>query len=238
MFHPQRPVNVRTPSAFAMLTWHQFPQFTRPHPEVFTERNSGVEPGRVPVATQDCAKLLLDEGRWPVSCPPGDAVPAACLAEDALCYANRKSLPAASYRFQEIPRVAELHIDRSGRAWPSESETVVRDLLVKLQWREMQALPFTDPRAFVRAIDRINWIVQWQADDRLFVYVHTPQSGANLTLQLPQTMTGRWVDPSDGAGVGRVELLPPVNQESSIVALPVHDGDLVLILTALTRRDE
>ena len=101
VFRPSAPERYLRPTALANFVWREAPEWYSPLPEVFAERVAGRDGrARIPMATNDCHKLLLGGTGaatvvWPDGCrganPQDD-----CLAPRALCYA---SLTRAGYRF-------------------------------------------------------------------------------------------------------------------------------------------
>jgi hypothetical protein len=85
------------PSAAARFLWERFPEFDNPLAEVFSERLGHFE--RVPVATGNCAKVLLIDGIAPDECPVPPA-PEWCRRAGEDCYANRHD---GGYRFASAP---------------------------------------------------------------------------------------------------------------------------------------
>jgi hypothetical protein len=80
-----------SPTPLAAWTWSHYPRLENPLPEIFAERlrhQDGVNPI---ASTDNCAKALLQEGRWPDPCTSPQVLPSACRAESALCYANRRA---------------------------------------------------------------------------------------------------------------------------------------------------
>jgi hypothetical protein len=102
LFRPWRPRSYRSPTPFATWIWSHSPRLENPLPEIFAERlrhQDGVNPI---AATADCAKALIQEGRWPDPCTSSLPMPDACKAEGALCYANRNA--DGSYAWVETSR--------------------------------------------------------------------------------------------------------------------------------------
>ena len=206
-FQPRRPESYCAPTRIASILWTRWPSLDNPLPEIFAERLSGEEPGLVPVATPDCAKVLLVGGQWPVPCYP-EPVPEACGSRHALCYANRRGvgydfvrvLPPAGYSFEQ----------RRTWTWNPATAPGVERVLERLRWRDLRWIRQSAPGAMVRAAYRVAWTYGLQSDEELLVYVAEPRRGASLTLWLPGTMTGSIVNPDTGDEIQpiRIETRP------------------------------
>lgn len=110
-FRPSQPEGHLRPSAVALAMWTRLPGLHDPPPEIFAERLQRRENAQPPAATPGCEKVLLVEGRWPDACAAhASAPPSACLAPDALCYANRDGA-GAGYAFVPTTRYG------NGRPW-------------------------------------------------------------------------------------------------------------------------
>jgi hypothetical protein len=103
MFAPRLPDNYLTPTRFANAVWRRWPALDNPLAEIFAERVSGREPGRPPVGTRECEKVLLladsDGVRWPEHCLEAP-VPPLCRRPGVLCYANKTT---TGYGFVRAP---------------------------------------------------------------------------------------------------------------------------------------
>jgi hypothetical protein len=226
-FQPRRPENYCAPSRIASILWTRWPSLDNPLPEIFAERLSGEEPGLVPVATPDCAKVLLIGGQWPVPCFPQPA-PRICGTQNALCYANRQD---GSYSFVRVAPPAGYSFERHRTwMWDTTSTQGVERILKGLRWRDLRRIRQSAPGAMVRATSAVSWTYGLQSDEELLVYVAEPRQGASLTLRLPGTMTGSLVDPETG------DEIQPVRIESRPgdlvrLSLPARPGAIVLTLT-------
>jgi len=106
--HPNRREEFLRPSWLADRIWTQYPSINNPFPEVFFERITHREQGPfVPVATANCAKILLVGGVAPTSCAApvsqasaDESIKAYCTAPSALCYENRRG---PTYELVEAP---------------------------------------------------------------------------------------------------------------------------------------
>jgi hypothetical protein len=111
-FAPRLPDNYLTPTRLAGAVWRRWPALDNPLAEIFAERLSGRDPGRPPVATSGCEKVLLladSSGvRWPEHCAEA-RVPSLCSQPDALCYANQTR---NGYAFARAPTSPSWRRDR------------------------------------------------------------------------------------------------------------------------------
>jgi len=223
-FHPRRPENYCAPTRVASILWTRWPSLSNPPPEIFAERLSGEEPGLVPVATADCAKVLVIGGQWPVPCPP-QPVPPMCGTPHALCYANRTE---GGYDFVRVAPPAGYSLERR-RTWvwdPASREGVER-VLERLRWRDLRWIRQSAPGAMVRAAYKVAWTYGLQSDEELLVYVAEPRLGASITLRLPGTMTGSLVDPRTGDEIQPVRIEAP---PSDLVGLDLPTGRAAAVL--------
>jgi hypothetical protein len=95
-FFPGLESSFLRPTPLAAYLWEEHPGVYNPIAEVFYERVSGLDRSVVlPIATANCAKVLVIEGAWPAQCPEHEA-PGFCSEPGSMCYANRSS---DGYRF-------------------------------------------------------------------------------------------------------------------------------------------
>ena len=106
--YPSRREEFLRPTWLADRIWTHYPSINNPLPQVFYERIAHTGEGPfVPVATHNCAKILLVGGVAPTGCAASvsqasaDAsIKAYCKAPSALCYENRRG---AIYELVEAP---------------------------------------------------------------------------------------------------------------------------------------
>jgi hypothetical protein len=106
--HPGRREEFLRPTWLADRIWTHYPSINNPFPEVFYERIARMEQGPlVPVATGNCAKILLVGGVAPTGCAApvslasaDESIKAYCRTPSALCYENRRG---AIYELVEAP---------------------------------------------------------------------------------------------------------------------------------------
>jgi hypothetical protein len=227
-YHPRRPENYTTPTPAARFLWAWWPSIDDPLPEVFAERVSGEEPGLVPIATPDCAKVLVSDGRWPVPCAP-QAVPEPCGVPNALCYANRTR---SGYAFVPVEALARYPFERHQVwTWTAASMADVERILGRVSWRNLRWIRQSAPGAKVRASRELSWTYGLQSDEALVVYVAGPRQGASLTLSLAGSMSGWWMNPGTG------EVTAPVRVEPAgraLVPLEIPAGRAAVLVL---RRD-
>jgi hypothetical protein len=228
-FHPSRPEHYLSPTLAASIIWERWPSLYNPLPEIFSERLSGEEPGLLPVATSDCAKVLLSGGQWPVPCYPQE-VPPICGTPNALCYANRIE---GGYLFVRVPPPIGYTFER-GRTWVwnRASADAIQRILDRLQWRELRRIPQSAPGAMVRATENVAWTYGLQSDDELLVYVAEPQEGASVTLRLPATMTGALLDPQTG---GEIQPLRMAARPWDITRVDVPPASAAVLALSVAR---
>jgi hypothetical protein len=205
---PRQPESYCAPTRVASFIWDRWPSLDNPLPEIFAERLSAAEPGRVPVATAGCAKILIADGWWPVPCVPQRA-PSVCEAPGALCYANRA---VGGYHFVQVQRQAGYALQR-GRTWVWNDASVpgVARILALLQWRDLRLVARSAPGAMLRDAGQVAWTYGLESDGQLLVYARQPRPGASLTLNVPGPMAGWLLDPDTGAQIApvQIESLPP-----------------------------
>jgi hypothetical protein len=105
-YQPGRPDGYYTPSWIASWIWKNVPWLDNPPRQIFFERVAGGELSPQTVAIDSCSKVLVIDGRWPVSCPMPGELPELCTARQApnafedACYANRSG---DAYTFARAP---------------------------------------------------------------------------------------------------------------------------------------
>ena len=202
-FHPGRPESYLSPTRTASLIWERWPWLDDPPAEIFSERQSGGEPGLLPVATPGCTKVLLVGGQWPAPCYPGP-VPAACGSRVVLCYANRHD---GGYAFMPVALPLADTVDRRQEwAWTRLPQSAVQQTLGQLRWQNLRPVSQSAPGAMVRAARNVAGTYGLQSDEELLVYVVEPREDAMLTLRLPGSMAGSLLDPEAGSEVRSVRI--------------------------------
>src|SRR5450759_2560445 len=229
-FQPRRPENYCAPTRIAASLWTRWPSLDNPLPEIFAERLSGEEPGLVPVATPDCAKVLLIGGQWPVPCY-SQSIPGACGTPNALCYGNLKD---GGYHFVRVPRPADYDFERRRTwTWNSASARGIVRVLERLRWRDLRWIRQSAPGAMVRAAYNVSWTYGLQSDEQLLVYVAEPRQGARLELRLPGTMTGSLIDPATGDDIQPVQIGTPL---TGLVGVELPAGRAAIVVALCRRR--
>ena len=204
-FQPRQPESYTSPTRIASSLWRVWPSLNNPLPEIFTERVSGEEPGLVPIATPDCAKVLLYSGRWPVPCVP-QAVPSPCDGRDVLCYANRTG---GEYDFVRVqPQAGYTCEPHRMWTWDLISAPAVERILERVASKELRWIRRSDREAMVRASYEAAWVHELHSDEALIAYVAVPREGASLTLSLPGRMSGSLMDPDTAKDIRPVRLDP------------------------------
>jgi len=230
-FHPGRAERYQEPTRLAAAVWGHAPRLSAPLPEVFAERLTHHEPGRLPVATPSCSKVLLLGGRWPAPCAPGAGMPEACREPAALCYANRSGPHASSYSFDPIAGPVPIHDDNLA-VWPPALEERVAAVLDELGAADMVVsadVPDGDP---LRAAQRVGWTAALLGQDRFFLYASTPREGGTVTLRLPQAMSGTLVAMSNGAVLGDISSPARAGELWNVPLPPVGEPGVALVLRA------
>jgi hypothetical protein len=225
-FQPRRLESYMSPTPIASFLWTWWPSLDNPLPEIFGERVSGEEPGLAPIATPDCAKVLLFGGQWPVPCLP-QPVPEPCRARNALCYANRTR---GGYAFVPVrpPAGYKLEPHRTW-TWNEASAPGIERILHRVSQLDLRWIRQGVQGAMVREARQVAWAYGLQGDEALIVLVAEPREGANLTLSLPGTMTGSLLDLKT-----EKEILPlrVVTAPRDLVGLDLPAGrTVVLVLT-------
>jgi hypothetical protein len=230
-FHPSLPERYKAPSRAASAIWERWPSLDNPLPEIFSERQSGNEPGLLPVATSGCTKVLLVGGTWPVPCFP-QTVPADCGSPGTLCYANRRE---RGYAFVAVARpVASTFALQRQRTWvwSQDPGSAVQGILARLGWQDLRPLSQSAPGAMVRAAQNVAWTYGLQSDDELLVYIARPSERAMLTLRLPGTMAGSLLDPEAGSVVRSVRI---DTRPWDVTTFAVPPGRTVALVLARSR---
>ena len=205
-FHPRRAESYKYPTWIAETVWTKAPRLSNPLPEIFAERLAHSDRGLLlPISTPMCEKVLLIGGRWPPPCAPSSDIPRACVEPDALCYANQRRSPPGAYRFRILSRPAPRPYAENVAIWPTATEERVARLLSELRWWEMadSSARLADS-SVLRAAQRVGWTAWWLSDDRFVVFASAPSEGGNLTLRLPQPMTGTIIALGNGATIRQV----------------------------------
>jgi hypothetical protein len=231
-FHPVRAEAADRPTRLASFLWTQHPSVDNPLPEIFVERLRGLDENWLPVATPGCEKILF-HGRvgrasvWPMPCVPVPP-PAPCQVAGALCYANRTGT-GYSFVSARVSTPQAFRLDRSA-TWPPSAEPVVADILVGLAWWNMRVREVGGPDAIIRSSRHVSQVYEWQAANRLFVFVVNVQQGAQLTSQVTQDMAGRFTIES-GAVDGQPVRLQP-GRGGQTVTLPSPQPWVILVAEA------
>jgi hypothetical protein len=223
-FQPRRLESYTTPTRIASILWTWWPSLDNPLPEIFAERVSGEEPGLAPIATPDCAKVLLFGGQWPVPCVP-QSVPGPCGARNALCYANRTR---SGYVFVPVrPQAFNTLEPHRVWTWNEASALGVERILDRVEWRNLRWIRLGAPGAMVRDAHEVSWAYELQSDEALVALVAEPREGASLTLSLPGIMSGSLLDQKTGKEIlpVRVETAP-----QDLVGLELPTGRSVVLV--------
>jgi hypothetical protein len=202
-FQPSRPENYKTATPTAQWIWSRVPWLNNPPVEIFAERVSHAEPPTVPVALPDCRKVLIVEGRWPAPCLPPVLEGASCTGPGTACYANASE---DGYRLTRIAMPGGLHVERNPRAWPMDRSLTqhLREVIDQAGASGLAPAPAGLDGSMLRAAHGAAWTYALQARDRLVIYVGDPAPDAVLTLRLPGSMAGRFVDLDNGTTLSTV----------------------------------
>ena len=228
-FHPGVQQNTREPTWLATWLWTTHPGWNNPLPEVFSETQLHVEGTTVPVATDQCEKVLLASGApdgavWPVPCYPAP-IPALCRGPEAVCYANRLG---NEYAFVRAPGREDPPLHAPDAAWPTDAEPHVRALFDAWEWWDLTTRPASV--VTVRSVQNVR-AATFGTDERFLVVLRPGGAGASLMLR-PQyeQMSGRLVDAQTGASVRDLAFAGPAG-EAWTIDLPADHAFLILALT-------
>jgi hypothetical protein len=209
--------------------WTAHPGWNNPLPEVFSETQLHVEGTTVPVATDQCEKVLLASGApdgaiWPVPCYPAP-IPQFCRGPEAVCYANRRG---SEYTFTRAPGREDPPMHAADAAWPSEAEPHVRAVFDVWGWWDLTTRPVSV--ITVRSVENLRAAV-FGTDERFLVVMRPRGAGASIMLR-PQydRMAGSLVDARTGAVVRDLHYAGPVG-EAWTIDLPPDAAFLILGLT-------
>jgi hypothetical protein len=227
-FQPKLPENSAEPTRIAQWLVARAPALYNPLPELFAERFGGNDGyPLVPTASAHCEKVLLcGEGtpsvRWPIPCQPV-AVPAACTAADALCYANRSR---GAYEFVAAPRQPGfryvLAVDTSWRG--------PRDLgwlPVPIGWDRLSLAPAFTSASAIREGSNLKMIRSFEGGGELVAFVE-PFALAPARLRVRPVAEPTdvwWVGLATRRVLGRTRL-----QREVWIDVPSEGETLLLIL--------
>jgi hypothetical protein len=214
-----------TPSLGAAMLWTRWPWLDNPLPEVFAERVSGVDGiPPVPVAITGCSKALIRgdgaETWWPFPCEPRPA-PAECLANGALCYANRdrfvRAPPQPAFQFDPIADVS----------WTATRRAHLTALLTRLGG-DVRFVRQAAARRFSYAAEiSTPVIVEGSAATALWVRPAAPRDAyVRVRLSMPSAVE-IW-RPASSSPIS-TSMLPPGEHE---IRLPFDERVLVMIVDA------
>jgi hypothetical protein len=201
-FHPRLAEDsFRKPAPASWLLEHA-PAAYNPLPEIFAERygqRDGVS--ILPVATDDCSKVLLrgdgdERVLWPFPCRPHQAPPH-CAVPGALCYANRRS--DGSYTFVAPPRQSSFVVSsaaaelswRDVDRWSAAPETI--------DWRSLRSIPPMSGRSWVRDAEDVKRIRAYQSQWQLLAVVEplSPDRPGRILLRSAAPFRFWWLNPAN-----------------------------------------